>query len=103
MVCVTLDWDGQDGPSVIPVVVRPVMEGTANICIGARFHGKNEILLHRMVGNKFLNYLTNIGNGHMLIDTQSGFRDYSRNAIDVIEVKEDGMGVDYQILLDAKK
>jgi len=102
-VVVTLDGDGQHDPAEIPVVVRPVMEGTADICIGARFHGKNEIPLHRMVGNKFLNYLTNIGNGHKLVDTQSGFRAYSRNAIEDIEVKEDGMGADSQILLDARK
>jgi hypothetical protein len=100
---VTLDGDGQHDPSEIPVVARPVMEGTADISIGARFHEKNQIPLHRKVGNKFLNFLTNIGNGEKLVDTQSGFRAYSRRAIEDIEVKENGMGVDSQILLDAKK
>ncbi len=102
-VVVTIDGDGQHDPSEIPVVVRPVMEGTADISIGARFHEKNQIPLHRKVGNKFLNFLTNIGNDEKLIDTQSGFRAYSRRAIEDIEVKENGMGVDSQILLDAKK
>ncbi len=84
-------------------VVGPVMEGTADISIGARFHGKNEIPRHRIIGNKMLNYLTNIGNGEKLMDTQSGFRAYSRKAIEDIEVKENGMGADSQILLDARK
>ena len=102
-VVVTLDGDGQHDPAEIPVVVRPVMEGTADISIGARFHGKNEIPRHRVIGNKMLNYLTNIGNGEKLMDTQSGFRAYSRKAIEDIEVKENGMGADSQILLDARK
>ena len=102
-VVVTLDADGQHDPSEIPVVVRPVMEGRADISIGARFHGKNHIPYHREVGNRFLNFLTNIGNGEKLLDTQSGFRAYSRQALEDIDVKEDGMGVDSQILLDARK
>jgi glycosyltransferase involved in cell wall biosynthesis len=102
-VVVTLDGDGQHDPAEIPVVIRPVMEGTADISIGARFHGKNEIPTHRVIGNKLLNYLTNIGNGEKLMDTQSGFRAYSRKAIEDIEVREDGMGADSQILLDARK
>ena len=102
-VVVTLDGDGQHDPTEIPVVIRPVLEGTADISIGARFHGKNEIPLYRKVGNRFLNYLTNIGNGSKIADTQSGFRAYSRRALEEIDVREDGMGVDSQILLDARK
>ena len=102
-VVVTLDGDGQHDPAEIPVVVRPVTEGNADISIGARFHGKNAIPRHRVIGNKMLNYLTNVGNGEKLMDTQSGFRAYSRKAIEDIEVRENGMGVDSQILLDARK
>ncbi len=102
-VVVTIDGDGQHDGAEIPVVVKPVLEGIADICIGTRFHGKNEIPLHRKVGNKFLNFLTNIGDGGKILDTQSGFRAYSRKAIEEITVKENGMGVDSQILLDAKK
>ena len=102
-VVVTLDADGQHDPAEIPVVVRPVIEGTADISIGARFHGKNHIPYYREVGNRFLNVLTNMGNGDKLVDTQSGFRAYSRQALEDIDVKEDGMGADSQILLDARK
>ncbi len=102
-VIVTLDGDGQHDPAEIPVVVRPITEGNADISIGTRFHGKNVIPLHRVVGNRLLNYLTNFGNEEKLLDTQSGFRAYSRRAIEDIEVKEDGMGVDSQIILDARR
>ena len=102
-VIVTIDGDGQHDPAEIPVVVRPVTEGTADISIGTRFHGKNRIPAYRKIGNKMLNYLTNLGNGNKLLDTQSGFRAYSRRALEDIEVKENGMGVDSQILLEARK
>jgi glycosyltransferase involved in cell wall biosynthesis len=102
-VVVTLDGDGQHDPAEIPVVIRPILEGTADISIGTRFHGNNKVPLYRRAGNEFLNMLTNMGTRIKIADTQSGFRAYSRRAIEEIDVREDGMGVDSQILLDARK
>src|SRR5262249_12419855 len=57
----------------------------------------------RKAGNKFLSVLTNFGSRQKIIDTQSGFRAYSRKAIESIVVREEGMGVDSQILKEASK
>ncbi len=99
-IMVTLDGDGQHDPREIPALIAPIEKGEADIVIGARFHEKNrEIPGYRKTGNKLLNAVTLSG----ISDTQSGFRAYSRVALERIRPAEMGMGVDSQILMDASR
>jgi len=102
-IVVTLDADGQHDPHDIPLVVRPVLDGKADLSIGARFTDKNYIPSYRRIGNKLLDAITNLRAVSKLTDTQSGFRAYSRGAIEKIEVRDDGMSADSQILMSAWK
>src|SRR2546427_6481590 len=102
-VVVTLDADGQHDPRDIPIVVRPVLDGKADLSIGARFSGKNQIPYYRRIGNKLLDAITNLRAASKVTDTQSGFRAYSRRAIEKIEVRDNGMSADSQILNSAWK
>ena len=97
---VTLDGDGQHDPAEISKVVQPLLDGDADIVNGSRLHGKVEMPMHRTFGNKILSFLTNRFAGRNLSDTQSGFRGYTKQALAMLNVTEDGLGVDSQILLD---
>ena len=99
---ITLDADGQHDPHDIPPVVRPIIDGIADISIGSRLSYKNYIPTHRRIGNKVLDFLTNLRTVSKLADTQSGFRAYSKKAIEEIEIRDNGIGVDSQILLSAR-
>jgi len=99
-VIVTLDGDGQHDPSEIPLLVAPVLEGTADVVIGSRFSGDNRIPLYRQMGNSVLTIITNWSAGTKLRDTQSGFRVYSSRVIPCIMITENGMGVDSEILVE---
>jgi len=102
-VIVTLDADGQHNPHDIPLVVRPILDGKADLSIGARFSDKNHVPNYRRVGNKLLNAITNFRAASKVTDTQSGFRAYSRGAIEKIDVRDNGMSTDSQILTSAWK
>ncbi len=102
-VIVTLDGDGQHNSDEVPSIVRPILDGEGDIAIGSRFNGRNRIPLHRRVGNRLLDFITNLRASDKIEDTQSGFRAYSRKAIELLDVVENGMGVDSQIILDARK
>jgi len=99
-VIVTLDGDGQHDPSDVPLLVAPVMEGTADVVIGCRFNGGNRIPFYREIGNSFLSLMTNWSAGTKVRDTQSGFRAYSSRVIPSISIIENGMGVDSEILIN---
>lgn len=99
-VMITIDGDDQHDPADIPKLVDPITKGYADVVIGARFHGDNKgIPSYRKAGNKLLNAVTVGG----ISDTQSGFRAYSKKAIDSLRPSESGMGVDSEILMDASR
>lgn len=100
-VLVTIDADLQHDPHDIPKIAEPILRGEAEVSIGCRFMGQsNEIPLYRRIGNKILNLMVQFAKKNMVKDSQSGFRAYSYNVVESINVEEDGMGVDSQILMD---
>ena len=103
-IIVTLDADGQHDPNEIPKLIVPIQNGEADVVIGSRFKKGNRISMprYRRIGNKLLNFLTNVPVNGNISDTQSGYRAYSKKALDEIEVSENGIGVDSQIAMDAK-
>jgi glycosyltransferase involved in cell wall biosynthesis len=100
-VIVTIDGDGQHDPAEIPSLVKPIIKDGVDIVVGSRSLGKNDIPTHRKLGGEILDSLTNMASRSNVSDTQSGFRAYSRRALNLLEVKELKMGVDSQLLIDA--
>ena len=99
-ILVILDADSQHNPEEIPSLVKAVSGGT-DVVIGSRDMQKNTIPLYRRMGQKVLSKLTNVASGEKLSDTESGFRAYSRKAIDTLELKERGMAISSEIVSEA--
>jgi len=105
-VLVTLDADGQHDPSEVSDVVKPIVEGKADVVVGSRFVDERSAYAmpwYRRAGVKFVTRLTNNGARHGVRDGQSGFRAYSRRSLDSLIMFEDGMGVSAEILINARK
>jgi glycosyltransferase involved in cell wall biosynthesis len=105
-VFVTLDADGQHEPKEIPSVIKPVLDGSADIVIGSRFIDKNgtvEMPLYRQLGAKLITKMVNGSAKNGVTDSQSGFRAYSGSALDKLNFFEEGMGASVEILLRASK
>jgi glycosyltransferase involved in cell wall biosynthesis len=105
-VFVTLDADGQHEPNEIPFVIKPIVEGEADVVIGSRFVDKNgtaEMPLYRQLGAKLITKIVNGSARNGVTDSQSGFRAYSHIALDRLNFFEDGMGASVEILLKASK
>jgi glycosyltransferase involved in cell wall biosynthesis len=100
-VIITIDGDGQFIPEEIPKLLRPIIENKYDIVIGYRFDDDTEMPQYRKIGNKFLDKMANIASELPFRDTQSGFRAYSKRAVDLIDFKSEGFGVDAEILVDA--
>ena len=97
-ILVILDGDGQHDPKDIPKLVKPLLDGEADIVIGSRFIGASKRPpLFRRVGQHVLTATTNIGSGHKVTDSQSGFRAYSAKALNALRLTEDGMSVSSEI------
>lgn len=105
-ILVTLDGDGQHDPAEIPNVIEPIFHGTVDVVVGSRFvdsQGTAEMPLYRRFGVKLITRLINGSSKKGVSDAQSGFRAYSRQALDRLSIVEAGMGASVEILLDANK
>lgn len=105
-VLVTLDADGQHDPTEIPKIVKPVIDGVADLVVGSRLAKDapaQAIPWHRRVGIRVITGLTNGKSKGGPRDGQSGFRAYGQQCLDNLEINENGMGVSSEILIKARK
>ena len=102
-IVVTIDGDGQFLPEEIPKLVKRIESGESDIVIGYRFDDSEEMPNYRKFGNKMLDKMTNMVAELSVRDTQSGFRAYSKNIINLLDFKKKGFGADAEILISAAK
>jgi glycosyltransferase involved in cell wall biosynthesis len=102
---VILDSDGQHNPNSIPDLVEPILKKKADLVIGSRFkskEGRSTIPRYRILGIQAITQVFNLGANIALTDSQSGFRAYSKKALQSIKVTSDRMDASMEILFDAK-
>lgn len=103
-ILVLLDGDGQHEPADIPRLLKPVLEGEADIVVGSRFlHVKSRIPRVRILGQHILTLLTNIGTDVQMTDSQSGFRAFSSKAIETLSFAQEGFSVESEMQFLAKE
>jgi glycosyltransferase involved in cell wall biosynthesis len=105
-VLVTLDSDGQHDASEIPLFVKPIEDGIAEVVYGSRFLDKNgpsDMPLYRKMGIKVITKLANGSGKQNVSDAQSGFRAYSREALERLTFKENGMSASLELLRAVEK
>jgi len=94
-ILVCLDGDGQHNPDEIPRLLIPIKNGEADMVIGSRFLDiQSDIPRYRQAGQKVLTSLTNKVSSTTVTDSQSGFRAFSRKAIESISLDEGGIGIE---------
>ena len=102
-IIVTLDTDGQHDPGEIPKLIAPILAGEADMVNGSRYISGNgkETPAYRRVGQKVLDRATNLGSGLSITDTQSGFRAYTGSAVSAFKFRNNGFGIESEMLTDA--
>jgi glycosyltransferase involved in cell wall biosynthesis len=99
-IMVTIDGDGQHDPDQIPILLDTITQHNVDVVIGSRFLDKQtDTPGYRRRGIKIITSASNYGTNFDVSDAQSGFRAYSKNAINSIHPTEDGMSVSTEILL----
>lgn len=99
-IMITIDGDGQHDPSQIPLLISTLQENNVDVVIGSRFLDKNSNTPgYRKQGIKIITSTANFGADFKVSDSQSGYRAYSKKAIDAIHPTESGMSISTEILL----
>jgi glycosyltransferase involved in cell wall biosynthesis len=101
---VLLDGDGQHDPAFIPSLVRPILDGDADMVVGSRFLDvRSSVPGYRIWGHRVLTLLTNVGSRVKLTDSQSGLRAFSARAVQVMSFAEGGLSVESEMQFRANE
>jgi len=102
-VLVTLDGDDQHDATKIPLLIDALESNSADVALGGRQIMPPDMPRIRWIGVRALNLVTRVKVNGRIVDAQSGFRAYSRRAIDVLAPAEIGMAADSEILMNAHR
>ncbi|MBN1889981.1 MAG: glycosyltransferase family 2 protein [Thermoflexales bacterium] len=96
---VVLDGDGQHQPGQIPAIAAPVLAGQADLVVGSRYleRRNGDVPTHRAWGHWVFTRLTNLLSGVSVTDSQSGFRAFSRRALEVMPFYSGGFSVESEM------
>ena len=97
---VTIDADGQHKIEDINKVVKPIVDGQADISIGSRFLDKHDNApKYRKLGINIITKVTNSSLSEKITDAQSGFRAYNNKVLQALTPSDSGMGISTEILI----
>ena len=99
-ILVTIDADGQHKIEDINKIIKPIVDGQADISIGSRFLKEdNNTPGYRKLGVKVITKVTNSSLSEKVTDAQSGFRGYNNKVLQSLTPSDSGMGISTEILI----
>jgi hypothetical protein len=75
----------------------------ADVVIEGRVAKPRDMPRYRWLGERALDLATQVKIGERIVDAQSGFRAYSRRAVENLVAAEYGMGVDSEVIMRAHR
>jgi glycosyltransferase involved in cell wall biosynthesis len=101
---VVMDGDWQHDPREIHDLIEPIRTDAADIVSGSRFlrSARGHVPGVRRVGMRALTIGSSVVSGHAMTDSLSGFRAFSRPAIETLRFKSHGFSVEFEMQFMAR-
>lgn len=94
------DADLEYDPVEYPKLIKPILDGKADVVYGSRFSGEGPhriLYFWHYVGNKFLTILSNMFTNLNLSDMETCYKVFRREVLSKIDIKEKGFGFEPEI------
>ncbi|MFQ5700610.1 MAG: glycosyltransferase family 2 protein [Acidobacteriota bacterium] len=95
------DADLEYNPDEYPVLLRPILDGHADVVYGSRFLGgpHRVHLFWHMVGNRFLTLLSNMMSNLNLTDMETCYKVFRKGVLDGLTLTSDRFGFEPEFTL----
>lgn len=106
-IVVMLHPDYQYNPKDIPLILKPIIDGKADLVLGSRIMGgnamKNGMPWWKFISNKFLTFVENLALGLNLSEYHTGYRAYDHTLLETIPFikNSDDFVFDTQFIIQA--
>jgi glycosyltransferase involved in cell wall biosynthesis len=97
-VVIIQDADMEYDPNDFEKLIKPIIDGKANVVFGSRFTGEhNNLFFTHLIANKFITLLIDVLFNTTLSDVEVGYKVFRKSVLDKIKLNENTFGFEIEV------